>query len=639
MSRFVPALVLALALGCTRTTEIGSMEPDAGPPGLFALTGQLCTGYPDPNGFPVKVILLVDQSASNCITDPPGSAFRPTICEQWTSATGYPIGAQPQRVRALTELATQLEARPNTQVMLVPFALNVMNVWPSTGRFARPDPSLFARLQGLQSELGLTTLERTLTGASDFQGALSFAVSAIEADVASTNQQAPGLTARTRYAVVLLTDGPPSPRCTYNDNLTTYASAQNPHGVWADTGGDFCNLIDPQDPDSIVGFVAGTDRNQDAQLASLVEHLRRIEREEHVGAVRFSARFWTNEQALNDCGVLCNELWGFQRTNAGAYVEARTLLQDLATRGGGSYAEYADAPGLATLNFTGVQLQSFAARNVKKSFIAQPANATRVQGVWVSDLDGDGLPDSLEAEQSTDPRQADTDGDGFDDKYEREHRADGFDPLVKDGRGCDPLSPSTLACVVRDTDGDGLSQWQEAWLGTSPVLADTDRDGLPDGLEVKFGLDPVLAHDPATDRDADGVSDFDEVLRSTDPFFADAAARPVTVTTTERPAQNDGRVCYDFTVSGLPMLDTPARTVAASPGVNRFTVWFAESPELLSGDVGEWRAACVYARRDVTQTPPVLLPASLDFTLFEADFGPPEDLGATSCANQAAAAP
>jgi hypothetical protein len=45
-----------------------------------------------------------------------------------------------------------------------------------------------------------------------------------------------------------------------------------------------------------------------------------------------------------------------------------------------------------------------------------------------------------------------------------------------------------------DDDNDGLSDVQEAGLGTDPLLADTDGDGFDDGVEVAAGTDPL---DPA----------------------------------------------------------------------------------------------------------------------------------------------
>ena len=42
-----------------------------------------------------------------------------------------------------------------------------------------------------------------------------------------------------------------------------------------------------------------------------------------------------------------------------------------------------------------------------------------------------------------------------------------------------------------DTDGDGLTDVQEASLGTDPADADTDGDGISDGAEVTDGTDPL----------------------------------------------------------------------------------------------------------------------------------------------------
>lgn len=44
----------------------------------------------------------------------------------------------------------------------------------------------------------------------------------------------------------------------------------------------------------------------------------------------------------------------------------------------------------------------------------------------------------------------------------------------------------------RDTDGDGLSDWEEIFIyGTSPFLVDTDGDGFTDYEEVMAGSDPL----------------------------------------------------------------------------------------------------------------------------------------------------
>ena len=54
-----------------------------------------------------------------------------------------------------------------------------------------------------------------------------------------------------------------------------------------------------------------------------------------------------------------------------------------------------------------------------------------------------------------------------------------------------------------DTDGDGLTDWQEVFLhDTSPVRSDTDYDGLSDGSELALGYSPN-----GYDMDDDGLVD------------------------------------------------------------------------------------------------------------------------------------
>jgi hypothetical protein len=48
----------------------------------------------------------------------------------------------------------------------------------------------------------------------------------------------------------------------------------------------------------------------------------------------------------------------------------------------------------------------------------------------------------------------------------------------------------------KDSDEDGLYDWQEISLGTDPLNPDTDQDGFLDGIEVKYGFDPQKL-DPA----------------------------------------------------------------------------------------------------------------------------------------------
>lgn len=78
------------------------------------------------------------------------------------------------------------------------------------------------------------------------------------------------------------------------------------------------------------------------------------------------------------------------------------------------------------------------------------------------------------------------------------------------------LHKQILYLPGEDTDGDGLSDPDEAILGTNPNLADTDADGLGDLDEVIARYDPL---DP--DMDDDGFLDGEDVVAGTSPTIAD----------------------------------------------------------------------------------------------------------------------
>lgn len=80
------------------------------------------------------------------------------------------------------------------------------------------------------------------------------------------------------------------------------------------------------------------------------------------------------------------------------------------------------------------------------------------------------------------------------------------------------IPPPTPVQQPKDTDGDGLTDDQEATLGTNAKASDTDGDGLTDGEEVNvYKTDPLRA-----DTDGDGLTDGDEVkVWKTDPTKAD----------------------------------------------------------------------------------------------------------------------
>ena len=146
------------------------------------------------------------------------------------------------------------------------------------------------------------------------------------------------------------------------------------------------------------------------------------------------------------------------------------------------------------------------------------------------DTDGDGVPDVVEKQQGTDPKdphsRRDTDGDGHPDWVEdiagsdkndpnsvpKDTDGDGVPDVVERNQGTNPKDANDF----RDTDKDGVPDYVEAIDGTDPKKADTDGDGLTDGKEKELGTDPLKK-----DTDGDGVDDGQEVKDGTDPLNPD----------------------------------------------------------------------------------------------------------------------
>ncbi len=580
-----PMLLLLLPLaGCHRTTTLGKSDGGDGgnPSGPSAsVSGRVCTAAVDPASFPVRVVLLLDQSGSMCVTDPGGSADG-GFCALFSD------GGTPARARAVEALAAQLG--PSDALAVLPFELNAHQAWPAGGGFAHPDPSLSSYLD---------TLDDTLGAGADFQGALDLAYAVVADDVARLERNNPEILPRTRYLVLLVTDGVPSPRCSFDDTLTSWASGADPSLIWADSDPSFCN--DELDGGATInGFTPGSDRNQNAQLSARLDALLALQPAHHLGDVRFHEVLLFNDANAAACGPLCDDVYGADPSVppaqyvAAAHASARWLGQHLALEGHGNFQEFENG-AIDGFGFDSFDLRSLSSNGVLAQLFPQPLSAVLRADAFESDVDGDGLTDAEEMAMMSNPFEADTDGDGFDDHYEATHTDHGFDPLVPDARGCDPTSPFTPGCVSRDTDGDGLSQFAEAYLGTQGTSVDTDLDGIPDGLEVRSGLDPTVPN--TGDTDGDGAGDLTEVERGTNPLLRDpgAADRAAFVISSTAEATGPGGVtCYDFTLSHLPLLDTPA--AAGRPqGFNLYQLWFTEAPARAPLSLTT-RTACVAVR-------------------------------------------
>ncbi len=128
------------------------------------------------------------------------------------------------------------------------------------------------------------------------------------------------------------------------------------------------------------------------------------------------------------------------------------------------------------------------------------------------------------------PTAGDADGDGLTDAQEAQLGTDPHNPDT-DGDGLtDGAEVNTYGTDPKkaDTDGDGLTDGAEVnQHHTDPKDADTDNGGVPDGFEVSHGMNPLdpaddaALLDPNADPDGDGLTNAQEDQLGTDKFNAD----------------------------------------------------------------------------------------------------------------------
>lgn len=125
----------------------------------------------------------------------------------------------------------------------------------------------------------------------------------------------------------------------------------------------------------------------------------------------------------------------------------------------------------------------------------------------------------------------DTDGDGIPD-YIEEFLGTDKDKIDTDGDGLSDyyeFSVCNTSPINKDTDGDGitddlddedtdgLSNILEYTYNTNPLVYDTDQDGLNDYQEImEYGTDPLKS-----DTDEDGLTDYDNVKLNFSPLMKD----------------------------------------------------------------------------------------------------------------------
>ena len=419
-------LVAAVALGaCTNAYVEPLPTTDNAVDDHITLHTQVCTEAPDPADFPVKVLFIVDESGSMCVSDPPGSqGMQNSICEVYCSQIVPASGTQalapgcatdnpkPERVQALEQVLAQFaqendasEAQTGQpgpiQVSIVPFETNVFtNVWPKTQfTYQAVDgnslSSVTSYVDALQTELGNGT---------DYQGVLGYAFEQMSTDMAATKAgMIPGESSaslpRSRYVIVWVTDGTPYPRCTSTRTPdgglpeADYANSDpfnKPYLTWDDDPVDYCleavgqvdcGNLNPKPancysspnngPTGVSNYAFGTDRNQNYQIFDEVNQIMDLKAQYNVGEINFNTVLIMNQLAVQLCGPQCIDLYGdFPNLNpnqesAAAYSVATWLLSNMSRIGNGVFQSFVNGQ-ITQISLAGLDYASFAAQNVMK---------------------------------------------------------------------------------------------------------------------------------------------------------------------------------------------------------------------------------------------------------------------------------
>jgi uncharacterized protein YegL len=524
-------LGLALLLGCTNAdleaAPIGSKILDD----KLQLSGQFCTGVPDPSQFPVRILFVVDISGSMVISDPP-----------IMNCPTAPVCLS-RRGQAVVDTLTKYPPGNGVEYGLISFASNSSIL--TTGANG---------LTGFTSDakqiISLVPSFSAINGQTNYDGALSLAYQMLQADMNELNTTA---RSRARYEIVFMSDGAPDP-----DNTGPGESL-------------------PPDVRKDVLNIAGLQTSQQLAIVSL------------------------NTIYINAAN-----------TPASAVFQASTLLSAMANLANGTYRQVDSnqSINLFYIDFTSLvrtfTLKTFVVSNFTERGVAAPTvngQLPAIATVPAVDTDGDGLTDAAEALIGTSPLLKDTDGDGFSDFLEVQLRNSGFDPLYPDDADCQQATDK------EDTDGDGLLNCEERYVGTSLQLGDTDADGYSDDIEYRGGTNPVIA-DARGDLDFDSAPNGFELANHTDPLRDDVAdfsqiayrytvneITPTAGATQSADGGTPGQSCYQFTVDNItlaPSLSTVPGS--ASGGTNTILLHVIATPSDNPNDPGTHQLACVRPR-------------------------------------------
>lgn len=500
------------------------------------ISGEFCTSEADEVSFPVKILIVMDQSASLQCTDPANA-----------------------RLDALNRAGSELDALPNVEFGVIGFA-SWSRISPFSDRWADASAAL--------------SLDEGSDGpATDYQGSLSTVLRVLEQDMLDAGAAE---VARTKYIVLFLSDGIPEPRCNAGcddgDELPDYL-----YGV--------CNTTEEiPEGDYVDMYSQCPEYNQTPQIMQKVQDIVFLGDFYGVGELKFHTVFLfaPEENVTAVCGDVA-EQFGYVRE------EAEPLLRSMADEGLGTFR---DVNTTEEIDFLDFDYESLQARYIMKTFVAINMNVVPGESGVLVDSDRDGIDDGLEFDEGLTRLSGDSDGDFFSDLLEFEYAKKGFDPK-------DPNVPSIGCSAQNDSDGDGLRDCEERFLKTDEFLVDSDGDRMPDGIEFRLGLNPTVA-DMQLDHDFDNIPSGKEISTGTNPLVLDeenSLGNRITPSINPGSIGAQETQCYDFKVQNITLVPTLKIPDESSPkGTNRILLFVGEEPMNSAGARGRYHVACLEAR-------------------------------------------
>lgn len=514
-------LVLAGAGGCS-DAALSARPPDQPIPhdNKLTLYSELCLDTPAEVVFPVKVVFVIDTSTSMEISDPV-DPMQPDP----TLSTG--------RARAVRTVLERFRDQPGFAVAIIKFGASA-NVLTNCGMagpcFIENTTAQAGVLLRAVGELAISA------GTTDYESAMNATFQLISDDLKQRDKVS---LARSKYVVIFMSDGLPSPQTADSNNLQTITQVVGNLMTLGDIFGVgdlrlHTALLATDKPDFIV-------LQEEVVLKAMAQRGRGL------------YRSFENGERINFLGY---DITSLRRV----FTLKSVLAVPLTTRPHGPRLLVdSDADGLSDQQ--------------ERLIGTSPVRA---------DTDGDGFNDQLEhrfrasgfdpldpgdADCSLPTDRVDTDGDGVLDCEERFIGASRY--LV-------------------DSDADGLPDGVELRAGTDPtsadIIQDTDQDGTRNALEVLAHTDPVRP-------DAENRSQLAQRYTRRDlPPDPDRLADPAEA----------ARPCFTLTVENISLLQgLPGALPGAADaggGWNRILLWAAQVPFDDPGEHGSWKAACVEAR-------------------------------------------